>query len=109
MKEQNRHTKTVITAGFSEPFTAVNAIRALNQAGIDDGDIGMIGLLAGFPAESTSFWRSIGLPHEHASYFQDSFDEGGVLLIVQAREMETREAALSVLNEQGGILPPTIQ
>jgi hypothetical protein len=107
-REPNRSRDILITAGFYEAFTAVSAIRALNQVGFADDDIGMVGLFAGPASNLSGFCQSLGVPHEHASYYQSSFEEGGILLIVRARERSMKETALAILNEQGGLLPPTI-
>lgn len=107
--EPNSGRDMLITAGFYEPFTVASAIRALNQVGFQDDDIGMVGLFAGPASQLTGFCQAIGVPHEHASYYQSSFEEGGILLIVRARELSMKKTALAILNEQGGILPPTIQ
>ena len=99
----------LVTAGFYEVFTAANAIKALNQVGFEDDDIGMIGVLAGPSADLSRFCHDIGLPREHALYYQSSFEDGGVLLLVRARESFMIETALVVLSEKGGILPPATQ
>jgi hypothetical protein len=109
LKLQSCNSEILITAGFYEPFTAANAIQALNQVGFDDGDIGMVGVLDGPVTDLTRICEAIGVPRAHALYYQTSFEDGGVLLIVRARELSMRRTALAVLNEHGGILPPTIQ
>jgi hypothetical protein len=103
------NSETLIVAGFHEVFTAANAIQALNQAGFKDDDIGMFGVLAGPFADLTRFCHDIGVPHEHVQYYESSFEDGGVLLLVRARESFMKETALAVLNEKGGILPPITQ
>jgi|SRR5579884_2337457 hypothetical protein len=107
--EPNSGRGILITAGFYEPFTAASAIRALNQVGFEDDDIGMVGLFAGPASSLSGLCQAIGVPHEHASYYQSSFEEGGILLIIRARELWMKETALAILNEQGGLLPPMIQ
>jgi hypothetical protein len=109
MKEPIQNSETLIVAGFHEVFTAANAIRALNQVGFEDDDIGMVGVLAGPFADLTCFCRDIGVPAEHALYYENSFEDGGVLLLVRARESFMKKTALAVLNAKGGILPPTTQ
>ena len=108
MKLQSCDSEILITAGFYEPFTAANAIQALNQVGFEDGDIGMLGMLDGPVSNLTGICEAIGVPLAHALYYETSFEDGGVLLIVRARELSMRRTALAVLNEQGGILPPTV-
>lgn len=103
------NSEIVVSAGFYEVFTAANAIRALNQVGFEDDDIGMIGVLTGPSLDLTRFCDDIGLPLEHAKYYQTSFEDGGVLLLVRARESFMEKTALAVLNAKGGILPPATQ
>ncbi|HZR66395.1 MAG TPA: hypothetical protein VFA85_14710 [Terriglobales bacterium] len=102
-------SEVLVSAGFYEVFTAANAIRALNQVGFEDDDIGMIGVLAGPSIDLSQFCHEIGLPIEHARYYQTSFEDGGVLLLVRARESFMKNTALAVLNAKGGILPPAAQ
>jgi hypothetical protein len=109
LQERNNDQELLVTAGFYEAFTAASAIRALNQVGFPDDDIGMVGLLAGPPTSLVCFCEAIGVPQEHASYYSNSFEDGGILLIVRTRKLSMKEAALAILNEKGGILPPTIQ
>ncbi len=109
LKETTHNSETLITAGFYEIFTAANAIQALNQVGFHDDDIGMVGVLAGPVVDIAGFCRDLGLPREHALYYQTSFEEGGVLLLVRARESFMKQTALAVLNAKGGILPPMTQ
>jgi hypothetical protein len=109
LKHSGSSSESLITAGFYEAFTAVNAIRALNQVGFEDDDIGMVGVFAGPVTDLTGFCQAIGVPREHARYYQTSFEDGGVLLIVRTRELVMKETALAVLNEKGGIFPPTTQ
>jgi hypothetical protein len=109
VKEHRDNREILITAGFYEPFRAMDAIQALNRVGFEDGDIGVVGVLEGLAQELAGFCQSLGMPPEHAFYYQTSFEDGGVLLIVRAREFVMKKVALAVLNEQGGLLPPTIQ
>jgi hypothetical protein len=108
LKTQSSNSEILITAGFYEPFTAANAIQALTKVGFADDDIGMLGTLDGPLTNLIGFCEAIGMPLAHALYYQTSFEDGGVLLIVRARELSMRRTALAVLNEQGGILPPTV-
>jgi hypothetical protein len=108
LKTQSSNSEILITAGFYEPFTAANAIQALTKVGFEDDDIGMLGTLDGPLTNLIGFCEAIGMPLAHALYYQTSFEDGGVLLIVRARELSMRRTALAVLNEQGGILPPTV-
>lgn len=106
MKERTQNSETLVTAGFYEVFTAVNAIHALNQVGFEDDDIGMVGVLAGPVTDLTGFCAAMGLPRAHAMYYQTSFEDGGILLLVRARELFMEQTALAVLNAKGGFVPP---
>jgi hypothetical protein len=109
LKEPSSSSESVITAGFYEPFTAINAIQALNHVGFEDDDIDIVGVFAGPVTGLTRVCQAIGVPREHALYYQTSFEDGGVLLIVRARELVMKKTALAVLNEKGGIFPPATQ
>ena len=106
MKLQSCCSDTLVTAGFYEPFTAAGAIKALSEVGFEDGDITMLGMLAGSLSNLTEVYEAIGLPLAHALYYQNSFEDGGLLLIVRARELEMKETALAVLNARGAHFPP---
>jgi hypothetical protein len=101
--------ETLIVAGFHEVFTAANAVRELNQVGFEDDDIDIVGVLAGSFTDLVGYCCDIGVPIEHAQYYENSFEDGGVLLLVRARESFMKQTALTVLNAKGGILPPTLQ
>ena len=109
MIQENSTSEVLVTAGFYEPFTAANAIQALSRLGFEDGDIGVVGMLTGSVTNLIGFCQAIGVPLAHALYYENSFEDGGLLLIVRARESSMRKSALAVLNEQGGFLPPSIQ
>jgi len=108
LKEQGGNSEMVISAVFCEPFTAADAIKALNQVGFEDSDIDLVGLLAGSLPNLTWLCREVGVPLEQALYYQTCFEDGGVLLIVRAQQLARKKTALTVLKQQGGIFPPTI-
>ena len=108
MNLQSYHSETLVTAGFYEPFTAAGAIKALNEVGFQDSDITMLGMLAGSLSNLSHVCEDLGVPFEHASYYENSFDDGGLLLIVRARS-EMKETALAVLNARGALLPPMLE
>ena len=109
VKDQIRDQEILITAGFYEPFTAVDTIQTLSRLGFEDGDIGVVGVIQGATNELVCFCRSLGIPLDHALYYQTSLEEGGVLLVVRTRELVMKKTALAVLNRQGGLLPPAVQ
>lgn len=97
--------ETVVTALFCELFAAANAVRALTQVGFQDADIDLVGVLAG-SAPNVRWFYKIGVPLEHALYYQSCFEDGGVLLFVRVGQRVCKQIALAVLEQEGGILPP---
>lgn len=108
MSNENRDPLIVISAGFCDLFNAESAIRALAQAGFADSDLELIGILTGRIANLIGFCQSIGIPFEHALYYQACFEDGGALLTVRTRQRSRKQAALALLREHGGIFPPSI-
>ena len=100
-------SEAVISALFCELFTAVNALQALNEAGLEDSDLELIGVLAGGIPDLTGFLSKTGVPGEHAAYYQTCFEDGGVLILVHARQPALQKKALAVLKEQGGTVAPS--
>ena len=88
-------------------FTAAKAIKALNQSGFEDSDVELVGVLAGLP-DLTWLSRDLGIPLEHALYYQACCEYGAVLVMVRARQVARTKTALAVLRQQGGVLAPTI-
>jgi hypothetical protein len=107
VSKENRNSQTVISAAFFDVFTAERAIRALTQAGFEDSELEFVGILAGRVPNLTGFCQSIGVPLQHALYYQDCFEDGGALLTIRTRQRTNEDTAVAVLKEHGGILPPT--
>lgn len=99
-------SEAVISAVFCELFTATNAVRALNQVGFDDSDVEVVGILAGRVPDLTGFLYETGLPLEHTSYYRACLEDGGVLVIVRARQLARKKKARAVLKQQGGTFAP---
>lgn len=108
LNEHGGGPEIVITALFCEPFAAANAIRVLTQVGFQDADIELVGVLAG-SAPNPRWLCNIGVPPEHALYYQTCFEDGGVLLFLRTAQRVRKQIALAVLEEEGGILPPTVK
>jgi hypothetical protein len=106
MRNENLDPHVVISAAFCDLFMAEGAIRALTQAGFEEGDVELVGILGGRVPDLTGFCQSIGLPLHHALYYEACFEDGGALLTVRTRTR--KHAALAVLTEHGGIFPPSI-
>jgi hypothetical protein len=104
--EPNIDSGAVISAIFCELFTATNAVRALNQVGFEDSDVEVVGILAGRVPDLTDFLYETGLPLEHTSYYRACLEDGGVLVIVHARQLARKKKALAVLKQQGGTFAP---
>ncbi|HEX6805589.1 MAG TPA: hypothetical protein VF133_18055 [Terriglobales bacterium] len=109
MSNQNRDSETVISAAFGDLFTAGSAIEALTQAGFGENDVELVGVLHGQLPNLSRLCNHMGMPAEHASYYQACFEDGGVLLVVRAYQRSRSHTALAVLRQCGGVLPPTIQ
>ena len=108
VNENTTGTEFVVTAWFCEPFAAASAIRALTQVGFDDADIELVGVLGG-SIPNLPWLCSMGVPAEQAWYYQSCFEDGGVLLFVPTAQYIKRQIAMAVLEQQGGILPPTVR
>jgi hypothetical protein len=98
----------VVSAAFCDLFRAGDALRALERAGFSEGDIELVGVLDGHIPNLSAFCWNVGMPLEHASYYQACFEDGGALLVIRTRQINDSQFALSVLRQYGGILPPTI-
>jgi hypothetical protein len=107
MLNEGGNSEVVIGAVFYELFTAAKAVKALNQVGFEDSDVELVGVLAGMPDLS---WlsRDMGMPLEHAQYYESCCEDGAVLVMVRARRLTSTMTALAVLRQQGGVLAPTM-
>src|SRR5215831_6972295 len=108
LNEYISRTEIVVTAWFCEPFAAASAIRALTQVGFNDADIELVGVLAG-SIPNLPWLCSMGVPPEQALYYQTCFEDGGLMLFLPTAQHIKRQVALAVLEQQGGILPPSLR
>jgi hypothetical protein len=104
--EQFIDSTRVVSAGFCDIFAAGQVIQVLTQAGFDDTDIEMIGVLAGRLPNLTGLCVDLGVPIEHALYYQTCFEDGGALLLVHTRKLWQQQTATALLRRHGGIFPP---
>jgi len=98
----------IVSAGFCDLFRAGDALQALARAGFSEGDLALVGVLDGQVPNLSAFCWNIGMPLEHASYYQECFEDGGVLLVIRVRQRNDSQFAVSVLRQYGGIFPPTV-
>ena len=101
-----RVEKLPIASVFCEPFSAANAVKALDEMGFTDNEIDLIGVLGASNADLSWLLCGIGIPSEHATYYHTLFEDGAVLLMVSAQQLHRRETAARVLKRHGGIFPP---
>ena len=98
----------VVSAAFCDLFKAGDALEALARAGFAESDLELVGVLDGQVPSLSAFCWNMGIPIEHASYYQACFEDGGALLVIRTRKRNDSQFALSVLRQYGGIFPPTI-
>lgn len=108
MENNKSDLHIVISAAFWDLFTAGDALRALTQAGFEDSDLALVGVLDGRLSSLTEFCHSMGVPFEHARYYQACFEDGGALLMVRTRQRIKKQTALAVLRRFGALFPPYI-
>ena len=104
----NKESPHVVSAAFGDLFRASDALQALARAGFAEGELELVGFLDGHVPNLSAFCRNMGMPIEHASYYQACFEDGGALLVIHTRQRNDHQFALSVLRQYGGIFPPTI-
>lgn len=100
-------TQTPVTAIFWEGFTAGSAITALLRVGFPDTDVSAVGVLTGPAPDLRDLLASLRIPTVDTNYYNDCFQDGAVLIIVQAHTPYDRCRALEVIRRHGGFLPPS--
>lgn len=98
----------IVSAAFCDLFRAGDALQALARAGFAEGDLELVGVLDGHASNLSAFCWNMGMPIEHASYYQACFEDGGALLVIRTRQRNDSQFAVSLLRHYGGILPPTL-
>ena len=104
---QGISTPMPMTAIFWDALSAGSAVTALLRAGFPDTNIYAVGVLAGRAPDLNTFLRSLGIPPADASYYNDCFQDGAVLLIIGAQVSADKRRATEVILRHGGIFPPT--
>jgi hypothetical protein len=104
-KDQNIITQALVTAIFWEAFSAGSAVAALLGIGFADSDIDAIGVLTGRPPDLSDFLTSIGVPRSDASYYNDCFQDGAVLLLIRTQPW-AQQIAVEIVRKHGGLLAP---
>ena len=108
MSKETNDRQAIVSAAFCDLFMAGNAVEALTQAGFAESDLELVGVLDGHLPSLKGFCCNLGVPAEHASYYQACFEDGGALLVVRTHQRTDSQAALALLRLCGGIFPPTI-
>ena len=97
--------KQLVAGVFCEAFGAADAVRALNDHGFEDEDIDLIGILSGRAPDMSWFLRDMGVPADHASYYNAHLEEGAIVVMVRTAESRHREVALRLMKKHGGTFP----
>ena len=97
--------KQLVAGVFCEAFGAADAVRALNDHGFDDDDIDLIGILSGRAPDLSWFLRDMGVPDDHASYYNAYLGEGAIVVMVRTEESRNRDVAVRLLRRHGGTFP----
>ena len=108
LSKESSDRQAIVSAVFCDLFMAGNAVEALTQAGFAESDLELVGVLDGQFPSLKRFCCNMGMPAEHASYYQACFEDGGALLVVRTHQRTDSQAALALLRLCGGIFPPTI-
>jgi hypothetical protein len=108
LSKESNDRQAIVSAAFCDLFMAGNAIEALTQAGFAENDLELVGVLDGQFPTLKGFCCHMGMPAEHASYYEGCFEDGGALLVVRTHQRTDSQAALALLRLCGGIFPPTI-
>ena len=98
-----------ITAIFLDALNAGGAVTALLGAGFPDTDVDAIGVLEGRAPDLREFLESQGIPHVDAVYYNNCFQDGGILLIIRTPTACAERNVLEVVLRHGGILPPSCE
>ncbi|MGA8149992.1 MAG: hypothetical protein WB952_03520 [Terriglobales bacterium] len=95
----------LVTGVFCEIFSAADAVRALNDSGFEDRDIDLIGVLSGRAPDLSWFLVDMGVPADHADYYNSRFEDGAILVLVRTAPSHKKQVAQRVLKRYGGTLP----
>ena len=104
-RNSNREPETLVAGVFCEPFSAADAVRALNDSGFEDHDIDLIGILSGRAPDLSWFLVGMGVPPAETEYYNTCMENGGVLVLVRTLASYRRSLARRVLRRHGGTFP----
>ncbi len=93
-----------VSSLFWDGFEAAQAIADLARSGFSSEDVSVFGTLTGRIPHLDRCLLAMGLTPSESAYFAECFDDGGVLLVVQARKLEQRNVATRLLRRRGGLM-----
>jgi hypothetical protein len=108
-QNQGISAETPVTGIFWEAFSAGSAVTALLSIGFAESDIHAVGVLAGRAPDLSKFLVNIGIPFVDATYYNNCFQDGAVLLIIRPQLPYDKRVALEVIRRHGGIFPPSYE
>jgi hypothetical protein len=100
---EDKNSDPLVMGLFCEPFSAAEAIRALTEQGFLAIDL--IGALNANMPDLTRFLSGIGVPPGDARYYNDSFEDGAVLVMVRTPPSKQSKVAREILRRWGGNFP----
>lgn len=106
MGDRKTSSIQLITAIFWDPFSVASAATTLSLQGVSDTAIDTVGVLAGSAPDLSGFLASLGIPECDATYYNDCFEDGAMLLVIRAQPWEHHKA-IEVIQKHGGMLPPS--
>ena len=106
---QGISTPGPIAAIFWDALSAGSAVTSLLRAGFSETDVYAVGVLAGNAPDLRDFLDSLGISSADTAYYNDCFQDGAVLLIVDAHVSDDQRRALDLIFRHGGILPPSCE
>jgi hypothetical protein len=93
-----------VSSLFWDGFEAAQAIADLAQSGFATEDVSAFGTFTGRIPNLGRCLLAMDLTPSESAYFAECFDEGAVLLVVHAHNVEQKTAAARVLRRRGGLL-----
>jgi hypothetical protein len=101
--------QTSITGIFWEVLSAGGALTELLRLGFPDTDVYAVGVLTGSAPDLSVFLANLEIPNADATYFNDCFQDGAVLLIIRIHTPRDQRRALTAILRHGGVLPPSYE
>jgi hypothetical protein len=92
-----------VSSLFWDGFEAAQAIADLAQSGFSSEDVSAFGTFTGRTPNLDRCLLAMDLTPSESAYFAECFDEGAVLLVVHAHNVEQRNAAARLLRRRGGL------